>query len=78
MYHLILCTVSLAVGALVSSLVSSIRYNNKHKYLGKLVLTEDTDTGGTYIFAKVKSQEDIDNLKDGEEILFEVEHSTQK
>lgn len=73
MYHAILCLVSIIFGALVASIADHIRF--KHKYLGKLVLETNTDSGDTYIFAKVESQEALDNLKDGDEIIFDVEHS---
>lgn len=76
MYHIILCLASLVVGMLVASIADHIRFNRKQKYLGKLVLTEDSEDGQTYIFAKVESQETLDNLKEGEEVLFEIEHDT--
>ena len=77
MYDIVLCIASIIAGSLIVLIIEHFKNGNKQKFIGKLLITEDFDDGQIYISAEVESREAINNLKEGDKVIFEVEH-TQK
>lgn len=78
MYYVILSVVSICVGSLIATIIDHIRQSKKQNYLGELIVVEDIEDGQTYISARVESQDAIDKLKEGEEVVLTVERSQRK
>ena len=78
MYYVILSVVSICVGSLIAIIIDHIMQSKKQNYLGELIVVEDIEDGQTYISARVRSQDAIDKLKEGEEVVLTVERSQKK